>query len=89
MRLRLSRVNSSIRMGCLSWTSNAPPSWYKRPGNGRTIHTPMTLGQRLTTHAIVGVVVDDEGIGLRHCPAFIEDTAAVKGGEIARYETAN
>jgi hypothetical protein len=44
---------------------------------------------QLATHAIVGVVVDDEGIGLRHCPALIEDTAAVKGGEIARYETAD
>jgi hypothetical protein len=49
----------------------------------------VTLDQRLATHAIVGVVVDDEGVGLRHCPVFIEDTAAVKGGGIARYETAD
>jgi hypothetical protein len=49
----------------------------------------MTLDQRLTTHAIVGVIVDDEGVGLRHCPALIEDTAAIKCGGIVRYETAD
>src|SRR5918999_5380178 len=50
----------------------------------------MTLDQRLTTHAIVGGVVHDEGaVGLRHCPVFIKDTSAVKGGEIAHYETAH
>src|SRR5947208_6017957 len=52
-------------------------------------HAPVTLDQRLTTHAIVGVVVDHEGVGLRHCPAFIEDTAAVMGGIISHYGTAD
>src|SRR2546430_9418156 len=36
------------------------------------------MQQSVTIHAIVGVIVDDESVGLRHCPAFIEDTAAVK-----------
>jgi hypothetical protein len=49
----------------------------------------VTLDQKLTTHAIVGFIIDDEGVGLRHCPALIEDTTAVKGGEISRYETAD